>query len=79
MKTDREIQQLVINELTGQPYLNSSEIRVSVRNGVVKLTGIVESECERVAIQNVITNGVGVKCIFDNTHLNSAQLKHVGK
>jgi osmotically-inducible protein OsmY len=72
MKTDREIQQLVINALTGQPYLNSSEIRVSVRNGVVKLSGIVESECARVAIQNIITNGVGVKCVFDKIHILQA-------
>ena len=66
MKKDCEIQRLVINALTGQPYLNSSELQVSVRNGVVKLSGIVESESTRVAIQNVITNGVGVKCVFDN-------------
>ena len=66
MKKDSEIQRLVINALTGQPYLNSSELHVSVRNGVVKLSGIVESESTRVAIQNVITNGVGVKCVFDN-------------
>lgn len=30
MKTDDEIQQLVINALIGHPYLNSSEIRRSV-------------------------------------------------
>jgi osmotically-inducible protein OsmY len=72
MKTDHEIQQLVNDALTGQPYLNSSEIHVSVKNGVVKLTGTVESECARVAIQNVITNGVGVECVLDNTHLHSA-------
>lgn len=73
MKTDLEIQQLVTNALTSQPYLNSSEIRVSVRNGVVKLTGAVESECARIAIQNVIANGVGVECVLDNTHLNSTE------
>jgi hypothetical protein len=78
MKTDREIQQLVINALTGQPYLNSSEISVSVRNGVVELNGIVESECARVAIQNVITNGLGVKCVFD-AHSSSAKKKHQKK
>lgn len=73
MKTDRQIQQLVIDALNGQPYLNSTEILVSVKNGVVKLTGLVESECARVAIQNVITNGVKAKCIINDVHLNSTQ------
>jgi hypothetical protein len=74
MKTDREIKQLVIDALNGQPYLNSTEICVSVKNGIVKLTGFVESDCARVAVQNVITNGVGVKSISDNMHLNFTEL-----
>jgi osmotically-inducible protein OsmY len=39
MKTDRQIQQDVFNELKWEPSVNSASIGVDVRNGVVTLAG----------------------------------------
>ncbi|MBS1563193.1 MAG: BON domain-containing protein, partial [Bacteroidetes bacterium] len=42
MKTDDQIQKDVIEQLKWEPILNAAEIGVSVKNGVVTLSGIVD-------------------------------------
>ena len=43
MKTDLQIQKDVMDELKWEPALDASEIGVSVKNGVVTLSGIVDT------------------------------------
>ncbi|WP_431200600.1 BON domain-containing protein [Mucilaginibacter sp. P19] len=43
MKTDSQIQKDVMDELKWQPFLNSSAIGVAVKNGIVTLSGTVDT------------------------------------
>lgn len=43
MKTDTEIQKYVMNELDREPFFKASEIGVAVKNGIVTLSGTVDS------------------------------------
>ena len=43
MKTDIEIQKDVIEQLKWEPFLNASQIGVSVKNGIVTLSGQVDA------------------------------------
>jgi len=43
MKTDLEIQKDVLDELKWEPFLSASEIGVTFKNGIVTLSGSVDS------------------------------------
>jgi osmotically-inducible protein OsmY len=47
MKTDLEIQKDVLTELMQDPHIHASHIGVEVSNGVVTLSGHVESYYEK--------------------------------
>src|SRR5438046_928057 len=52
MKTDQQIQADVMDELKWDPILDSAEIGVAVKNGVVTLTGEVSSFAKKMAAEN---------------------------
>lgn len=56
--TDRELQQHVQNALDWEPSIESSEIGVSVDNGVVTLRGDVPSYAEKSAAERGQRRGV---------------------
>jgi osmotically-inducible protein OsmY len=43
MKSDNQIQQDVMDQLKWEPFLKASEIGVAVKNGIVTLSGQVDS------------------------------------
>jgi len=47
MKTDKQLQQDVLDELVWEPSVDAAEIGVSVENGVVMLNGTVKSLTEK--------------------------------
>ena len=51
MKTDSEIRQDVIDQLKYEPMLNAAEIGVAVKNGIVTLSGIVDSYFKKIAAE----------------------------
>jgi osmotically-inducible protein OsmY len=51
MKTDREIQLDVLDELRWEPTVNASDIGVTAKNGVVTLEGTVDSFAEKWAAE----------------------------
>jgi osmotically-inducible protein OsmY len=58
LKSDWEIRQDIKDELWWSPYVDSSEIAVSVKDGVATLRGLVEGWAEqRVAIENAYEGG----------------------
>ena len=63
MKTDLQIQSDVQSQLKWEPQLNASEIGVSVKNGVVTLSGIVDSFPKKLAAERVAKNIMGVKAV----------------
>ena len=48
MKTDAQLQQDVMNELKWEPTLHAAEIGVGVKDGVVTLSGNVDSYAKKV-------------------------------
>ena len=65
MKTDAELQQDVMNELQWEPSIEAAEIVVSVRDGVVTLSGYVDSYVKRWASEKVAARVFGVKAVAE--------------
>jgi osmotically-inducible protein OsmY len=66
MKTDLEIQKDVQLELKWQPFLKSSEIGVSVKDGIVTLTGEVDTYSKKVSAENATKKVEGVTAVVQN-------------
>jgi len=65
MKTDYQIQEDVMEELKWQPFLNASEIGVAVKNGIVTLSGHVDSYSKKLAAENAAKKVAGVKAVAE--------------
>ena len=74
MKTDIEIQKDVMEELEWTPLLNSSEIGVAVQNGIVTLTGTVDSYLKKVNVENAAKKVTGVNAVAENIQVKIADL-----
>ncbi|HTI60225.1 BON domain-containing protein [Mucilaginibacter sp.] len=66
MKTDIQIQEDVMNELKWQPFLTSSEIGVAVKNGIVTLTGIVDTYSKKLYAEKAVKRVAGVKAVAED-------------
>jgi len=60
MKTDTELQQHVMDELKWEPTIHAAEIGVSVKNGVVTLSGSVDSYSKKWAADRAAKRVFGV-------------------
>jgi osmotically-inducible protein OsmY len=65
MKTDAELQQDVMNELQWEPSIEAAEIVVSVRGGVVTLSGYVDSYVKKLAAECAAARVFGVKAVAE--------------
>jgi osmotically-inducible protein OsmY len=65
MKSDRALQQDVMDELEFEPSLNAAHIGVTARDGVVTLTGFVESLPEKFAAERAAARVRDVKAIAE--------------
>ncbi len=63
MKTDFELQKDVIEELRWDPSVKEKEIGVAVKEGVVTMTGHVESYPEKQAAERAVERVFGVKAV----------------
>lgn len=63
MKTDAELKRDVSAELEWEPSINASNVGVAVKNGVVTLTGHLDSYYEKYLIEKIVTRVEGVKAI----------------
>jgi osmotically-inducible protein OsmY len=66
MKTDSQIQKDVMDELRWEPFLNAAEIGVAVKNGVVTLSGIVDSYSKKLAAEKAAKTVAGVKAVAED-------------
>lgn len=66
MKTDAQIQKDVIDQIKWEPALNASEIGVAVKNGVVTLSGIVDSFSQKIAVEIAARKVTGVKAVAED-------------
>ena len=76
MKTDSLIQKEVMKKLAHEPILNACEIGVSVKNGVVTLSGIVNTYAKKVAAEEATKSVIGVTGIAEDIEV---RVNEVGK
>lgn len=63
MKTDEQLKKDVTSELEWDPSIHASQVGVAVKNGVVTLTGHLDTYTEKAAIERVVGRVQGVKAI----------------
>jgi osmotically-inducible protein OsmY len=63
MKTDSELQRDVLDELKWEPSINAAHIGVSVKDGIVTVSGHVDSYWERFMAERAANRVRGVKAI----------------
>jgi osmotically-inducible protein OsmY len=66
MKSDAMIQKEVQDELKWQPLLNATEIGVAVKNGIVTLSGQVDSYTKKLAAEKAAKRIGGVKAVAED-------------
>jgi osmotically-inducible protein OsmY len=63
MKTDSQLQSDVIAELSWEPSINSEQIGVEVKDGIVTLAGHVDSYAEKIGAERATMRVSGVKAL----------------
>jgi osmotically-inducible protein OsmY len=65
MKTNEDLQKDVQDAIKWEPLLNAAEIGVIAKDGVVTLTGIVDSYAKKVEAETAAKSVVGVKAVVE--------------
>jgi osmotically-inducible protein OsmY len=65
MKTNADLQKDVQDAIKWEPLLNAAEIGVIAKDGVVTLTGIVDSYAKKMEAETAAKNVVGVKAVVE--------------
>ena len=66
MKSNESLQKEVQDAIKWEPLLNAAEIGVTVKDGVVTLTGTVDSYVKKTEAEDAAKNVAGVKAIVEN-------------
>jgi osmotically-inducible protein OsmY len=69
MKSDSQIQKDVMDELKWEPFLSSAEIGVSVKNGIVTLSGQVDSYAKKLSAEKAAKRVSGVKALAEDIEI----------
>ncbi|MBN9482095.1 MAG: ornithine aminotransferase [Bacteroidetes bacterium 43-93] len=70
MKTDKELQEDVMDEIKWDPALSASAIGVSVKNGVVTLNGYVDAYAKKFAAENAAKRVKGVQAVTEKIEVH---------
>lgn len=65
MRRDNELQQLILSELKWEPSINAAQIGVGVKDGVVTLSGAVDTFAQKFAAERAAERIAGVRAIAD--------------
>lgn len=66
MRTDTEIQKDVMDQLKWEPFLNPASIGVAVKDGIVTLSGQVDSYNKKIGAELAVKKIAGVKAVAEN-------------
>jgi len=72
VKTDAELQRDVMTELKWEPIIHAAELGVSVKDGVVTLTGYVDSYSKKWAAERAVKRVAGVKAVAEEIKITPA-------
>jgi osmotically-inducible protein OsmY len=70
MKTNAQLQRDVMDELQFEPSVDASKIGVTAKDGIVTLTGKVNSYAEKYAAAEASERVIGVKAVTDETKVD---------
>ena len=69
MRTDLEIKEDVLDELEWQPNIDETQIGVVVKNGIVTLSGTVDSYTKKMAAEKATKRVAGVKAVAEDVEV----------
>jgi osmotically-inducible protein OsmY len=69
MKTNEELQKDVQDAIKWQPLLSAAEIGVTAKNGVVTLSGIVNSFTKKIEAEKAAKSVIGVRAVVEDVHV----------
>jgi osmotically-inducible protein OsmY len=71
--SDKAIRDKLLTELTAQPWAHTGLLNITVKDGVVDLYGVTESETERKALRVAAESTLGVCAVNDNLKVGLVQ------
>ena len=75
MKTDERIKQDVLDELAWQPSIDETQIGVIVKDGIVTLTGTVDTYAKKIAAEKAVKGVYGVKAVAEDIEVRYSSSK----
>ncbi|MFL5753422.1 MAG: BON domain-containing protein [Bacteroidia bacterium] len=72
MRKDLETQKNVLEELRNTPTINANEIGIAVKQGIVTLSGTVDSYSKKVRVEKAVRNVSGVRGIAEDIRVKIA-------
>ncbi len=69
MKNNQELQSDVQNAIKWEPLLHAAEIGVTAKDGVVLLTGVVDSYAKKMEAENAAKKVIGVKALVEKIEI----------
>jgi len=66
MKSNEEMQKNVVDAINWEPFLQAAEIGVKAHNGIVTLTGAVNTYAKKAEAEQAAKNVSGVKSVIEN-------------
>ncbi|QCX38565.1 BON domain-containing protein [Aureibaculum algae] len=76
MRTDSSIKRDVLDELIWQPSIDETQIGVVVKNGVVTLTGVVDSYMKKQEVEKAAKSVLGVKAVAEDIEVKYGTASH---
>ncbi len=70
MKTNEELQRDVQDAIKWEPLLYAAEIGVTAKDGIVSLSGVVDSYAKKLEAENATKRVVGVKALVEKIEVN---------
>ena len=70
MKTNEDLQRDVQNAIKWEPLLTAAQIGVTAKDGIVTLTGVVDTYAKKTQAENAAKNVSGVKVVAENIEVN---------
>jgi osmotically-inducible protein OsmY len=70
MKNNAELQSDVQDAIKWEPLLNAAEIGVTVKDGIVTLTGVVDSYTKKTEAEDAAKNVAGVKAVVEKIEVS---------
>ncbi len=72
MKNNAEIQKDVQDAIKWEPLLSAAEIGVTIKDGVVTLTGTVDSYSKKTEAEDAAKNVAGVKAVVEKIEVKQS-------